>query len=530
MKACLMILLSVVVLFIGSSSLHAQIVITVNGQSGGASFAQDDTMKWDITGLSPGMTVNNQLWIDLDSNGIANPSTDVLFVSFPQTDGVGGSDGPPPDMDGSANGIIHTELPGLNFPPGHYIFKTIAGTDSASTTFTITVMLSKTYSISGSVTYSSTGVQNIVVRAENASSDKSEYYGLTDAAGSYTIFTNLALGTVVRVHMPTGDFNSSISGYVATPSEDTLTLTGNMTGVNFVLTAGKIITGTVRDTIGNPLSNIDVFANIPMGGNNYEARTDGDGKYFIAVPPGMYQIQFGSQEQTTGYILTYYNQKYVPWLSDSVEVTSLIDTVKNIDVVLRKGGVITGTVANAEPNGWNISAFNYGVQGNPLFAKWFNNSGTYSFTVLPGTYSIQFNKNGGSLQFYYNQIGVYPGTAVTVNAIGDTARNIDADFNAAVTGVDHSMPEAPTEFSLFQNYPNPFNPSTEISYQLPMKSYVTLKVYNVLGKEVATLVNRELSAGSYTEKWNASQFASGIYFYKLQAGSSTATMKLVLMK
>jgi hypothetical protein len=94
---------------------------------------------------------------------------------------------------------------------------------------------------------------------------------------------------------------------------------------------------------------------------------------------------------------------------------------------------------------------------------------------------------------------------------------------------------APQEFALLQNYPNPFNPSTVISFQLPVNSQVTLKVYDVLGKEVATLVNEEMKAGSYTVPFSASNgntstLASGVYIYRLNAGSFVSTKKLVLMK
>ena len=94
---------------------------------------------------------------------------------------------------------------------------------------------------------------------------------------------------------------------------------------------------------------------------------------------------------------------------------------------------------------------------------------------------------------------------------------------------------APQAFALFQNYPNPFNPSTVISYQLAVNSQVTLKVYDVLGKEVATLVNGEMKAGSYTVPFsansaNGSTLASGVYIYRLNAGTFVSTKKLVLMK
>ena len=88
----------------------------------------------------------------------------------------------------------------------------------------------------------------------------------------------------------------------------------------------------------------------------------------------------------------------------------------------------------------------------------------------------------------------------------------------------------PLEFALKQNYPNPFNPTTKINYQIPKASFVTLRVYDVLGKEVATLVNEEKSAGSYEFQFDGSELSSGIYFYKLNAGSFTQINKMTMIK
>ncbi|WP_337866977.1 T9SS type A sorting domain-containing protein [Ignavibacterium sp.] len=88
----------------------------------------------------------------------------------------------------------------------------------------------------------------------------------------------------------------------------------------------------------------------------------------------------------------------------------------------------------------------------------------------------------------------------------------------------------PLSFSLNQNYPNPFNPSTSIKYQVSSISNVSLKVYDVLGKEVVTLVNQIQPAGNYEVSFNASSLTSGIYFYKLQAASFSQTKKMLLLK
>jgi hypothetical protein len=99
------------------------------------------------------------------------------------------------------------------------------------------------------------------------------------------------------------------------------------------------------------------------------------------------------------------------------------------------------------------------------------------------------------------------------------------------THVDEE-PTIKTEFTLFQNYPNPFNPETVISWQLAVSSYITLKVYDVLGNEVATLVDEYQQAGTYNSKLTTQNFplSSGVYFYRLSAGSKSITKKLILIR
>jgi carboxypeptidase T len=98
-------------------------------------------------------------------------------------------------------------------------------------------------------------------------------------------------------------------------------------------------------------------------------------------------------------------------------------------------------------------------------------------------------------------------------------------------GVSNHNNEFPKMFALGQNYPNPFNPVTVIKYQLPIQSYVTIRVYDILGKEIATLVNNERKSGGYYEvKFDGSNLASGMYFYKIEAGTFSDTKKMILIK
>jgi len=99
-----------------------------------------------------------------------------------------------------------------------------------------------------------------------------------------------------------------------------------------------------------------------------------------------------------------------------------------------------------------------------------------------------------------------------------------------VTSVQNFPSDLPTNFTLQQNYPNPFNPSTTISFDLPSKSFVSLKISDALGREVEVLVSEEMAPGIYSRQWNASGVSSGIYFFRLEAGSFVQTKKLILLR
>ena len=97
-------------------------------------------------------------------------------------------------------------------------------------------------------------------------------------------------------------------------------------------------------------------------------------------------------------------------------------------------------------------------------------------------------------------------------------------------GIGTESEATPKGFALHQNYPNPFNPSTEICYALPSEGHVTLKVYNILGAEVAQLIDADQKANFYTVRWDARGLASGVYFCRLKAGDFEKTIKMILLK
>ena len=132
----------------------------------------------------------------------------------------------------------------------------------------------------------------------------------------------------------------------------------------------------------------------------------------------------------------------------------------------------------------------------------------------------------------------YADASVSSGTYAYRLKQIDNDGTFKYSSEAQATIVAPKKFSLNQNFPNPFNPTTTISYNLPQHSNVKIAVYDIMGREVATLVNETKDAGSYQTVWNANRFASGMYFYKLtahqtdggQAGNYTSVKKLVLLK
>ncbi len=129
------------------------------------------------------------------------------------------------------------------------------------------------------------------------------------------------------------------------------------------------------------------------------------------------------------------------------------------------------------------------------------------------------------------------GTQISVDAADTSSPNTGVIpvsnitfINAGITDVRQANNTIPENFKLEQNFPNPFNPTTTISYSIPSSQKVILKVYDELGREVTTLVNNDQSAGNYSADFNAAGLASGIYFYRLQAGDFVQMKKMILMK
>ncbi|MEO8232257.1 MAG: T9SS type A sorting domain-containing protein, partial [Ignavibacteriota bacterium] len=155
-----------------------------------------------------------------------------------------------------------------------------------------------------------------------------------------------------------------------------------------------------------------------------------------------------------------------------------------------------------------------------------NHTTPYFSTDLGETWT-QINLAGGPNSF--QKIKVANGYFYGAGG-GSVGKSIYRKNLSSIVNIEVQEYLLPVAYDLLQNYPNPFNPSTKISWQSPVGSHQTLKIYDVLGNEVATLLDEYTEAGRYEITFDASRLASGIYFYRLQAGQFIETRKMILLK
>jgi hypothetical protein len=177
---------------------------------------------------------------------------------------------------------------------------------------------------------------------------------------------------------------------------------------------------------------------------------------------------------------------------------------------------------------WIIYSSPPGTNGETIFENVFRKSfpssqGT-SIPTAAGTYNFEFRYK---IDPVWNDTSI--GTIAFIQNDNDHSI-LNTSRHDMVTGINQNPNEVPSQVSLSQNYPNPFNPSTYIKFAMPKDGYVTLKVYDMLGNEIQTLVEGNHRAGNYNIYFDGSNLSSGVYFYKLNAGNFVETRKMILVK
>jgi hypothetical protein len=155
--------------------------------------------------------------------------------------------------------------------------------------------------------------------------------------------------------------------------------------------------------------------------------------------------------------------------------------------------------------------------------RWFHASPTHGTLRGHDSVTVQISFLPDSARIYRDTL------FITSNSLPPIAK-LPLLGNGAVSTAVRTTPSTPKGFRLYQNYPNPFNPSTVINYYLPTTGYVSLRIYDCIGREVATLISGIESAGSHSATFDATDLPSGAYFYTLRMGTHSVTSKLLLLK
>jgi hypothetical protein len=179
--------------------------------------------------------------------------------------------------------------------------------------------------------------------------------------------------------------------------------------------------------------------------------------------------------------------------------------------------------------GWQGFVFNtqfpYSLNYNLMVEICYDNS-SYSTST-----TVNSSTTTGQRTFcmYQDNSAGCSAATMTYTVSNPSRPNIQLTMNLAM-GISNNLNGIPKEFALFQNYPNPFNPVTKIRYDMPIRGFAVLKVYDMLGKEIATLVNEDKKEGRYIVDFDGSSLASGVYFFKFQVGNFIQTKKMILLK
>jgi len=434
-------------------------------------------------------------------------------------------------------------------------------------------------SISGNVTSDADGtpVANAFVEAMwigsfagyGSMACRPSMFAWTDANGDYKIDMLQAGKYIVLVHKNgyTEFYDDTQDIEQATEVEVQAGI--ETAGINFSIPAvpdtGSKVSGLVTsDSTGDPIEGAIVTLFPVMDsphGNAFKGKftlfdfyatvSDANGEYMIAgIPAGKYIAVCWAQK----FIVEFYDNKSCPCNADQIDLDGSADRT-DIDFALTPGwgfqfqgpgnnmvlGMISGRVTDYEGRyvaGAYVSVIdeNYQVCATEMTGP----DGNYTLGGIPaGDYYVKVDRMPYSTGYYGNTTELSDATPVSVGDEGNfSVASVDVELMPmSTTSVEDDVDvlSIPNEFELMQNYPNPFNPTTTIRYALPKASHVTLKIYNLRGELVNTLVNGYQTAQNHQVVWNGDneagqKVAAGVYLYHLQAGSYQQTMRLILLK
>lgn len=455
------------------------------------SIAPNDSVKMNITlsGFYNVTVADTSDTIYVYNNGIGNPEPLRVKIDFFE------------DEFGEFNGFVHDSLTAMDSAFVYFFYHGIYLLDTAMT-------------------------------------DASGYYQITLPEGEYTIAAEKE-GYYVVFHDSTYDpFFSQIESLDS----------GQVKSINFnlkmIVDHSTSVSGTIIDSMG--IISIDKGIVIvrkgthvpsPLQKNNSLAEDTIDTFAGLIKPDGSYTIYTQSPEYY--YFIQAYTNNFLPGFYNDEGTASvfwqnadslLIDNnITNKNILLARdssygAGSIGGSIIFSSP------ADEQDFEGITVLARNINNGALYSYNFGKelGDYRVT-NIPFGTYELVAQKIGW--DNAVSQTVIIDPLNNqfTGINLNFLLSDVENEF-MVPTDIELYQNYPNPFNPFTTISFYIANSEEVELKISNILGETVATLIENLLSAGEYKIQFDASGFPSGIYFYTLRAGNYIKTNKMLLLK
>jgi len=354
-----------------------------------------------------------------------------------------------------------------------------------------------------------------------------EYTVATEKEGYYVVFHDSTYDPFFAefVVIDTGavkTINFNMKGITDSTKSISGEIIDSVYGINFnkgivIVRKGTHVPEAVSPKI-NLVDTIDTFAGFVREDGTYKVIVQSENYYYV-------------QAHTNYFLPGYYNDEglaSVFWQnSDSIFVDTAI-TNKNISLLRDSsygGGSVSGTI--------NFQSGNRQTdfEGITLLIRSLDNSSFYSYNFgkEPGNYKIS-NIPYGTYEVIAQKIGFENAVSqiVTIDTLTNQIEGILITFN--ITGIEDEIINLPDQIELLPNYPNPFNPETRITFKLTVQAQVSLKIYNILGQEVVSLLNQTLPAGTHRVDFNGEKLNSGVYFYSLSAGNFVQTRKMILLK
>jgi len=406
-----------------------------------------------------------------------------------------------------------------------------------------------------------------------APADGLQYVRMGSGAGSFVLEASTigAGGSQLRIVAPTGgSVNKFALHTISSPTTSftmrfKLRMTGGSSGTFYCF----IGNGSPFTTVGTTFSGATTFAGLRFAFGAGTAITTNTRQAAAWVTTGLSATAFVKDQTYTVDIYcnnsastinyTYGSARTIgsgtadvyingALAGDDLDKAQLPD-LTTIDDVMFYGESSTGNTAQlilddiyyraeiaSTPLPVELSSFTSSVSGNSVSLNWstvseLNNSG---FDIERKSINSEWNKigsvEGKGTSNAANSYSFYDKSLLT-GKYNYRLKQIDYNGNYEYFELANEVViGTPEKYSLGQNYPNPFNPSTTINFELPLSNFVSLKVYDMMGREAASLVNENKEAGFYSVKFDGSKLSSGMYFYKLQSGDFSSTKKFILVK